>query len=172
MQFITQMLHMAEALLARAMQWLQTAFHALQASPYRLTIYAVGAALALLLISIPLFRTFGRRRRNDEDLDDENLEPRSYSVLGIGPSLVQNADRSVPEHPRWAEVARPPQSVSPAVQPVPRVTRIHATPSAAPIRPSTAVLCTHCGATLSAHQDFCPACGYAQPAQQSVAFPA
>ncbi|HZZ39151.1 MAG TPA: zinc ribbon domain-containing protein [Acidobacteriaceae bacterium] len=167
MQFITQMLHMAEALLARAMQWLQTAFHSLQASPYRLTIYAVGIAVALLLISIPLFRIFGRRR-DDEELDDEDLEPRSYSVLGIGPSLVQNADRSVPEHPRWADVARAPQSVSPAPQPVPRVTRIHSTPS----RPPASTLCTHCGATLSAHQDFCPACGYAQPAQQSVAFPA
>lgn len=167
MHFITQMLHMAEALLARAMQWLQTAFHALQASPYRLTIYAVGAAVALLLISIPLFRLFGRRRH-----EVEILEPRSYSVLGIGPSLVQGPDRSVSEQPRWTDVARAPQSASPAVQPMPRVTRIHAAPSAAPIRPSTAVLCTHCSATLSAHEDFCPACGYAQPAHQSVAFPA
>jgi hypothetical protein len=163
MQFITQMLHMAEALLARAMQWLQTAFHTLQASPYRMTIYAVGAAVALLLISIPFFRLFARRRH-----DVEILEPRSYSVLGIGPSLVEDPNRSVPEHPRWADVARAPQSASPAVQPVPRVTRIHATPS----RPATAVLCTHCGANLAAHEDFCPACGYAQPAHQSVAFPA
>jgi hypothetical protein len=163
MQLITQWLHMAETLLARVMEWLQTAFHALQASPYRLTIYAVAAAVALLLISIPFFRLFGRRQD-----DGEILEPRSYSVLGIGPSLVEDADRSVPEHPRWAEVARAPQSASPAVQPVPRVTRIHATPS----RPSTSALCTHCGATLSAHEDFCPACGYAQPAHQSVAFPA
>ena len=167
MQLITQWLHMAEALLARAMQWLQTAFHALQASPYRLTIYAVGAAVALLLISIPLFRLFGRRRH-----EGEVLEPRSYSVLGIGPSLVEDPNRSAPEHPRWADVARAPQSASPAVQPVPRVTRIHATPSATPIRPSTATLCTHCSATLSAHEDFCPACGYAQPVHQSVAFPA
>lgn len=168
MQLITQWLHLAEALLARAIQWLQSAFHALQASPYRLTIYAVGAAVALLLISIPLFRLFGRRRH-----EVEILEPRSYSVLGIGPSLVEGADRSVPERPRWAEVARAPQSASSAVQPVPRVTRIPPSPvHATPIRPSAAAKCTHCSATLSAHEDFCPACGYAQPAHQSVAFPA
>ena len=160
MQFLTQMLHMAEQLLARAMQWLQITFNSLQASPHRLTIYAVGAAVALLLISIPLFRIFGRRRDEDEDIS----EPRSYSVLGIGPTLVKDADRSVPEHPRWAEVARAPQAIAPAPQPVSNVTRIH---------PSSSALCTHCGATLSAHEDFCPACGYAQPTQQSVAaFPA
>ena len=163
MQWITQWLHLAEALLARAMQWLQSAFHALQASPYRLTIYAVGAAVALLLISIPLFRVFGRRRR-----DDEEVEPRSYSVLGIGPSLVQGPDRSAPEHPRWAEVARAPQAITSASQPVPRVTKIHATP----MPRSASTQCTHCGVNLSAHEDFCPACGYAQPAHQSVAFPA
>jgi hypothetical protein len=166
MQLITQWLHMAEGLLARAMQWLQTAFHALQVSPYRLTIYAVAAAVALLLISIPLFRLFGRRRH-----EGEVLEPRSYSVLGIGPSLVEDSNRSAT--PRWAEVARAPQSASSAVQPVPRVIRIPPSPvHATPIRPSAAAKCTHCSATLSAHEDFCPACGYAQPAHQSVAFPA
>ena len=166
MQLITQWLHMAEAVLARAMQWLQSAFHVLQASPYRLAIYAVGIAMALLLISIPLFRLFGRRRRDDED-----EEPRSYSVLGIGPSLVE--DRSVPEHPRWAEVARAPQAVSAASQPVPRVTRIPSSPIHVTSTPrSASPQCTHCGAALSAHEDFCPACGYAQPAHQSVAFPA
>lgn len=168
MQLITQWLHMAGALLARATQWLQAAFHALQASPYRLAIYAVAAAVALLLISIPLFRLFGRRRH-----EGEILEPRSYSVLGIGPSLVEDPNRSAPARPRWAEVARASQSASPAVQPVPRVTRIPSSPiHATRIRPSTATLCTHCSATLSAHEDFCPACGYAQPMHQSVAFPA
>jgi zinc-ribbon domain len=165
MQFLTQMLHVAEQLLVRAMQWLQITFNALQASPHRLTIYVAAAAVALLLISVPLFRFFGRRRnrRNDEK---DATEVRSYSVLGIGPSLVPNAARPAPEFPRWVEVARvsKPDPVSPASQSVSNVTPIH---------PSSSALCTHCGAALSARQDFCPACGYAQPTQQSVAgFPA
>lgn len=164
MQFLTQMLRMAEQLLVRAMQWLQITFNSLQASPHRLTIYAAAAAVALLLISVPLFRFFGRRRnrRNDEK---DATEVRSYSVLGIGPSLVPNAAHPAPEFPRWVEVARvsKPDLVS-VPQPVSNVTPIHTSSSA---------LCTHCGAALSARQDFCPACGYAQPTQQSVAgFPA
>jgi zinc-ribbon domain len=164
MQFLTQMLHMAEQLLVRAMQWLQITFNALQAFPHRLTIYAAAAAVALLLISVPLFRFFGRRNRRNDETDA--TEVRSYSVLGIGPSLVPNAARPAPEFPRWVEVARAskPDPVSPASQPVSNVTPIHTSSSA---------LCTHCGAALSARQDFCPACGYAQPTQQSVAgFPA
>jgi hypothetical protein len=164
MQFLTQMLHMAEQLLVRAMQWLQITFNSLQASPHRLTIYAVAAAVALLLISVPLFRIFARRnRRNDEN---DVAEARSYSVLGIGPSLVPNAPRPASDFPRWVEVARvsKPDPIASAPQPVSNVTPIH---------PSNSALCTHCGEALSARQDFCPACGYAQPTQQSVAaFPA
>ena len=164
MQFFTQMLHMAEQLLSRAMQWLQITFNTLQASPHRLTIYAVGAALALLLISIPLLSIFGRRRHDEHD--EKDTEVRSYSVLGIGPTLVPETDRRAPEFPRWIEVVRAtkPEPVAEPPQPAPNVTPIH---------PSSSTLCTHCSATLSAHENFCPACGYAQPTQQSVAgFPA
>jgi hypothetical protein len=36
------------------------------------------------------------------------------------------------------------------------------------------VPCIHCGVTISTREDFCPACGYAQPVKQSfiAAFPA
>jgi hypothetical protein len=163
MQFLTQMLHLAGQLLARGMQWLQLTFNTLQASPHRLMFYALGAAVALLLISAPLLRIFSARH---DEYDEKDTEVRSYSVLGIGPSLVPAADRRVPEFPRWIEVvqATKREPVAEPPQPAPNVTPIH---------PSSTALCTHCGATLSAHEDFCPACGYAQPTQQSVAgFPA
>ena len=161
MQLFTQMLHTAGQLLARAIQWLQITFDTVQASPHRLMFYALGAAVALLLISAPLLRIFRR-----DEYDEKDTEVRSYSVLGIGPSLVPKAGRPAPEFPRWIEVVRPTkrEPVAEPPQPAPNVT---------PIQPSSAALCTHCGATLAAHEDFCHACGYAQPTQQSVAgFPA
>ena len=50
-------------------------------------------------------------------------------------------------------------------------------PGTAPItviNEASSTRCTHCGAGLSSRQDFCPACGYAQPMKQTgttVRFP-
>jgi ribosomal protein L37E len=42
------------------------------------------------------------------------------------------------------------------------------------INEALTVPCIHCGVTISTREDFCPACGYAQPVKQSfiAAFPA
>jgi hypothetical protein len=37
----------------------------------------------------------------------------------------------------------------------------------ASINEAPATRCTHCSASMSSRQDFCPACGYAQPVRQT-----
>ena len=155
MQSFLQFLHTVMSQLQPVIQWVRASVESQLASPNRWIVYAVGVGIALLLIAVPLLRASGRRRR-DEDVP-------SYSVLGIGPAVradhadVDDLIHPLRSSPRWAHAA--PLAERPLFRSAPNVT---------PIRRSTVVKCTHCGGALSAHQDFCPACGYAQPMDQSV----
>lgn len=159
MQTFLQFLHTAIDRIQPAIQWFRTTVESLLASPDRWIVYVAAGWIALLLIGFPLFRYSGRRRRRSEPFE----EVRSYSILGIGPSdHVERADmddvnRPARTYPRWADAA--PLARRPVFEPASNVT---------PIRRSMTVNCTHCGTALSARQDFCPACGYAQPMKQSV----
>jgi hypothetical protein len=181
MQSFLQFLHKLADQVQPAYQWLRETVLSLLASPDRWIVYTAAVWIALLLIFIPLFRISSRRRRRREEFE----EVRSYSVLGIGPGPSPNRPeineelndviRPVRSYPRWADTAPAAPPVSPLVQrPAskqgPAVERpITELPSnVTPIRPSITVNCTHCGSALSARQDFCPACGYAQPANHSV----
>jgi hypothetical protein len=190
MHSVQQFLQMLTQRLAPVWQWLHSELDSILASPHRWIAYVVAAAVAVLLIAIPLLRGSRRRRRRTEPFE----EVRSYSVLGIGPTPAGGNDFLHRQHyPRWADAAPlPPHPVPPPIsnaasipqQPVPPPTSVpppisNATPvpqqpvpppisNAAPVNPPMSVACTHCGATLPASQNFCPACGFAQPAHQSV----
>lgn len=160
MQSLMQFLHtVLNNPIQPAIQWLRAWFISILASPNRWIVYVLGAGIALLLIFVPLLRMRGRPRRRSEAFD----EVRSYSVLGIGPAPLEgHADvddviRPVESYPRWADTA--PLSDRRISEPMSNVR---------PIRSSRNLNCTHCGGALSAQQDFCPACGYAQPAKHSV----
>lgn len=159
MQSFVEFLHKLADQIQPAIQWLRDMVLSLLASPDRWIVYTAAVWICLLLIFIPLFRVSRRRRRRSEPFE----EVRSYSVLGIGPTAQQDRSgmddviRPVRTHPRWADAA--PLTERSAAE---RATNVR------PIRPATTVNCTHCGAALSAPQDFCPACGYAQPVKRSV----
>jgi hypothetical protein len=115
--------------------------------------YAAGAAV--LLICIPLARLIFRRRRRDEE--DISLTTGYPSVLGLTSASVAPL-----ESRRAAWEPAPPPPVSPPVSNVTAINEALTTP------------CIHCDVTISSREDFCPACGYAQPVKQSfiAAFPA
>jgi hypothetical protein len=136
---------------------LHTYFDKLMSSPHHLMVYIAGAAV--LLVCIPLARALFGSRSQSDITDDSALNAASPSMLGLSsPGL--NTPR-IDFKP--APIERAP---SPAQNPIPsNVTAING---------SLTVKCIHCGVTMPSRQDFCPACGYAQPVKQSVAaaFPA
>jgi hypothetical protein len=130
----------------------------LMSSPHHLMIYI--AAAAVLLVCIPLARAlFGSRSQSDRD-DDSALNAPSPSMLGLSsPGLSTPPIDFKPASP----IERGP---SPAQNPIPS--------NVTAINESLTVECIHCGVTMPSREDFCPACGYAQPVKQSLtaAFPA
>jgi hypothetical protein len=135
---------------------LHTYFDKLVSSPHHLMMYI--AAAAVLLVCIPLARALFGSRSQGDITDASALNAASPSMLGLSsPGLS-----SPPIH------FKPPieRAPSPAQNAIPsNVTAING---------SLTVKCIHCGVTMPSRQDFCPACGYAQPAKQSIAaaFPA
>jgi hypothetical protein len=108
--------------------------------PHHRLAYGVAAAAAVLLIGIPLLRSiFGSRGNREEPAPVDAGYP---SMFGLASAPVN--------------VRPDPVGVAPA--PASNVTPIHG---------SLTVPCIHCGVTMSPRQDFCPACGYAQPMKQS-----
>jgi len=108
------------------------------------------AVVAALLVTIPLLRAMFRSRDKNEDVPAPQI---AYpSVLGL------------------TAPPAPPSPARPAVREFisPTVSKV------TPINQSLTAPCIHCGETISSRQDFCPACGYAQPVKQSLktAFPA
>jgi hypothetical protein len=135
------------------LSWLHPYFDRLLNSPYHWMVYAAGAAA--LLICIPLVRMIFRRRRRVEE-DISSTTPYA-SVLGLTSASVAPVDFR-----RAAWESAPPAPVAPVVSNVTAINEALTTP------------CIHCGVTISSREDFCPACGYAQPVKQSfiAAFPA
>jgi hypothetical protein len=137
----------------------------LMSSPHHLMMYI--AAAAVLLVCIPLARAlFGSRSQSQSDRDDDSaLNAPAPSMLGLSsPGLSSPGPSSArTDFKPAAPIERAP---SPAQNPMPsNVTAING---------SLTVKCIHCGVTMPSRQDFCPACGYAQPVKQSLtaAFPA
>ena len=132
----------------------------LMSSPHHLMMYI--AAAAVLLVCIPLVRAlFGSRSQSQSDTtDDSALSAASPSMLGLSsPGLSTSRVDFKPASP----IERAP---SLAQNPIPsNVTAING---------SLTVKCIHCGVTMPSREDFCPACGYAQPVKHSLtaAFPA
>lgn len=132
----------------------------LMSSPHHLMMYI--AAAAVLLVCIPLVRAlFGSRSQSQSDItDDSALSAASPSMLGLSsPGLSTSRVDFKPASP----IERAP---SLAQNPIPsNVTAING---------SLTVKCIHCGVTMPSREDFCPACGYAQPVKHSLtaAFPA
>jgi hypothetical protein len=137
----------------KLLSWLHPYLDRLLNSPYHWMAYA--AVAAVLLICIPLARLIFRRRRRDEE--DVSLTTGYPSVLGLTSASVAPV-----ESRRAAWEPAPPPPVSPPVSNVTAINEALTTP------------CIHCGVTISSREDFCPACGYAQPVKQSfiAAFPA
>jgi hypothetical protein len=123
-----------------AIQSLRYYFQAFLNSPHHLAVW-VGAA-AVLLISLPLLRLMFGAHRNEEPVPVEAAYP---SMLGLSAPVDFEPETIDFE----AEVPSiPPRNVT-------------------PINESSTVPCIHCGVKMSSRQDFCPACGYAQPMKQS-----
>jgi hypothetical protein len=103
------------------------------------------AGAAVLLICLPLARAIFRRRGADEDAS--SLGTASPSMLGLTSAAIDFKPAPV--------AFAPPSNVT-------------------AINEALTVPCIHCGVTISSREDFCPACGYAQPVKQSfiAAFPA
>jgi hypothetical protein len=121
-------------------QTLRSLYESFLSLPHHRVAYGVAAAAAVLLIGIPLLRLiFGSSRTSEEPAAVEVGYP---SMFGLA---------STPVNVRPAPI-----DVMPA--PASNVTAIHG---------SLTVPCIHCGVTMSPRQDFCPACGYAQPMKQS-----
>jgi hypothetical protein len=134
----------------RFLSWIHPYFDKLLNSPYHWMAYAAGAAA--LLIFIPLLRLTFRSNRSDEA--DVPLTTAYPSMLGLSSAPAESRRGA------W-EFAPAPPSASPASN----VTAINE---------ALTVPCIHCGVTISSREDFCPACGYAQPVKHSfiAAFPA
>ena len=134
----------------KLLTWLHPYLDKLLASPYHWMAYAAGAAV--LLIFIPLVRlTFRPRRREEEDI---SFITTAYpSMLGLTSAQVAPVES---RRTAWESTPPPPPS---------NVTAINE---------ALTVPCIHCGVTISSREDFCPACGYAQPVKQTfiAAFPA
>jgi hypothetical protein len=132
---------------------LQSFYDSLLNSPHHLWAYA--AIAAALLVCIPLTRALFRSRRKNADAPSSNI---AYpSMLGLS-------------SPPTSPLTPPSTGSRPAVREfaAPTVSKVTA------INQSLTAPCIHCGVTISARQDFCPACGYAQPVKQGfkAAFPA
>lgn len=159
MQSFLQFLHTVIDQLQPVIQWLRAWFESLLASPDRWIVYAAAAAIALVLIFVPLFRVSGGHARRREPFE----EVRSYSVLGIGPERLSGHadvdDVIHPVHPRWADTIPFEINERPFAEVASDVT---------PIRRSPSVTCKHCGGTFSADRYFCPSCGYGQARDRSV----
>jgi hypothetical protein len=128
---------------------LQSFYDSLLNSPHHLWAYV--AVAAALLVCIPLTRALFRSRGKDEDAPAPNI---AYpSMLGL---------------------SSPPASPSPASRPAAREFITPTVSKVTAINQSLTAPCIHCGVTMSSRQDFCPACGYAQPVKQGLkaAFPA
>ena len=134
----------------------------LMSSPHHLMMYV--AAAAVLLVCLPLARAlFGSRSQSDRD-DDSALNATSPSMLGLSSPGLSSPGLSTPRIDfKPAPIER---ASSPAQNPIPS--------NVTAINESLTVECIHCGVTMPSREDFCPACGYAQPVKQSfaAAFPA
>lgn len=141
------------------LNWMRTYFEKLVASPYHWMAYAAGAA-ALLLICVPFARLTFRSQRRDED-DSSSVTTAYPSMFGLTSLPAEPS----PVQPRRAAWEFTPPAVSSTPPPVSNVTAINE---------ALTVPCIHCGVTISSREDFCPACGYAQPVKQAsiAAFPA
>jgi hypothetical protein len=145
----------------KLVSWLRFLLDKLMSSPHHLMVYIAAAAAAVLLVCIPLARAlFGSRSQSQSDIsDDSALSAASPSMLGLSsPGLTSPRIDFKP-----APIER---AVSQKQNPIPsNVTAING---------SLTVKCIHCGVTMPSRQDFCPACGYAQPVKHSLtaAFPA
>jgi hypothetical protein len=136
---------------------LHSLFDSLLNSPHHLMAYI--AVAAALLVSIPLLRALFRSRgKNDDAAAPDIAYP---SMLGLS-SLPTSPPTSTPTSPLTGYRPAARGFTSPAVSKV------------TPINQSLTAPCIHCGVTMSSRQDFCPACGYAQPVKQGLkaAFPA
>jgi hypothetical protein len=108
--------------------------------PHHRLVYVAVAAAAVLLIGIPLLRLiFGSGGSEEEAAPVEAGYP---SMFGLASAPVDVRPAPIDFAPA------PPSNVR-------------------PINESLTVSCIHCGVTMSPRQDFCPACGYAQPMKQS-----
>jgi hypothetical protein len=121
-------------------QTLHYYYQAFLNSPHHLLVYA--AVAALLLIVIPILRLIFRSRRHAEAASVEAPYP---SMFGLNSPVDFQPD---PVHSASEPPSIPPRNVT-------------------PINASFTIPCIHCGAIMSSRQDFCPACGYAQPMKQS-----
>lgn len=121
-------------------QTLRSLYESFLNLPHHRVAYGVVAAAAVLLVGIPLLRLiFGSSGRDEEAAPVEAGYPSMFGLASAPVSL----------RPAPIDVApAPPSNVT-------------------PIKESLTVPCIHCGVTMSPRQDFCPACGYAQPMKQS-----
>ena len=123
-----------------AIQTLRSLYESFLNLPHHRVAYGVAAAAAVLLIGIPLLRSiFGSSGNSEEGAPAEAGYP---SMFGLAAAPLNIS----------------PTSIDLAPAPASNVTAIHG---------SLTVPCIHCGVTMSPRQDFCPACGYAQPMKQS-----
>jgi hypothetical protein len=123
-------------------------------SPHHLIAYIAGAAV--LLVCIPLARVlFGSRGRKEEDAEVSTASP---SMLGLSSVVIEPVMD-------FEDVPVQRKGPSSATAGLSNVTAINA---------SLTAPCIHCGVIMPSREDFCPACGYAQPVKQSftAAFPA
>ncbi len=128
-------------------------------SPHHLIAYIAGAAV--LLVCIPLARVlFGSRGRKEEDAEVSTASPSMLGLSSLGPSSVV-----IEPVMDFEDVPVQRKGPSSATAGLSNVTAINA---------SLTAPCIHCGVIMPSREDFCPACGYAQPVKQSftAAFPA
>ena len=121
---------------------LQGAWHWLLQSPYHYRLYVAIAAVLVVLL----------------------LMARGLSGRSRGPLVLSLGDSPADELPR--------RYASFNQTPIPATSNRAITPGWATVTPINRVLparCTHCQATFTATESFCPTCGYAQPARQSGA---
>jgi hypothetical protein len=132
---------MGEIAMQPVIRTLHSFFDSLLNSPHHLMMYLGGAAV--LLIGIPLVRMIFRSTRTSEEAP--SLSTASSSMLGLSTPAIDFKPAAPQSHP-------------PATSAMSNVTAINE---------SLTVPCIHCGVTMSSRQDFCPACGYAQPMKRS-----
>jgi hypothetical protein len=132
---------------------LRSLFDSLLNSPHHLMAYI--AVAAALLVCIPLLRALFRQRGKDADAPSSDVA--LPSMLGLSSPLPTASS-----------------TTSTGSRPAPRGFTSPAVSKVTAINQSLTAPCIHCGVTMSSRQDFCPACGYAQPVKQGLkaAFPA